>query len=82
MARAGKALKQALEKYGISQNRLAVTMGIRRGNVNRWVKETRDPTAEAVYEIRKALIAINPEAAFDFMRLYLEDPDEEDEAQS
>ncbi len=82
MARAGKALKQVLEKYGISQNRLAVAMGIRRGNVNRWVKETRDPTAEAVYEIRKALIAINPEAAFDFMRLYLEDPDEEDEAQS
>jgi hypothetical protein len=28
MARAGKALKQTLQDYGISQNRLAVTMGI------------------------------------------------------
>jgi transcriptional regulator with XRE-family HTH domain len=81
MGRAGKALKLVLEKYEISQNRLAVTMGTRRGSVNRWVKETRDPTAEAVYEIRKALLAIDPAAAEEFLRLYLDIP-EEDEEQS
>lgn len=79
MGRAGKALKHVLDKYGISQNRLAVTMGIRRGNVHRWVNEIRDPVAEAVYEIRKALIILNPEAADEFIRLYL-DIQEEDQS--
>ena len=81
MGRAGKALKQVLEKYEISQNRLAVEMGVGRSNVHRWVYEIRDPVAEAVYEIRKALIAINPAAAEEFLRLYL-DISEEDEEQS
>lgn len=75
MGRAGKALKQVLERYDISQNRLAVTMGIGRSNVHRWVNEIRDPVAEAVYEIRKALLSINPEAAEEFIRLFLEAPD-------
>jgi transcriptional regulator with XRE-family HTH domain len=39
MGRAGKALKQALITYGISQNQLAVAMGVGHANVRRWVNE-------------------------------------------
>jgi transcriptional regulator with XRE-family HTH domain len=79
MARAGKALRQVLEKYGITQNRLAVTMGTRRGNVSRWVHENTDPVAEAVLEIRDGLKKINPEAAEEFIQLYLNAPPENEE---
>jgi plasmid maintenance system antidote protein VapI len=71
MGKAGQALKQVLERYGISQNRLAVTMEIRRSNVNRWVNEATDPAADAVLEIRDGLEKINPDAAEEFIRLYL-----------
>jgi transcriptional regulator with XRE-family HTH domain len=71
MGKAGKALKQVLETYGISQNQLAVTMETGRSNVHRWVNEIRDPVAEAVLEIRNALQKINPAAAEEFIRLYL-----------
>lgn len=71
MGKAGKALKQVLESYGLSQNQLAVTMETGRSNIHRWVNETRDPTAEAVLEIRSALKKINPEAAEEFIKLYL-----------
>jgi transcriptional regulator with XRE-family HTH domain len=71
MGKAGQALKQVLEIYDISQNRLAVTMGIRRSQVNRWVNETTDPAADAVLEIRDALEKINSDAGEEFIRLYL-----------
>jgi transcriptional regulator with XRE-family HTH domain len=71
MGKAGQALKQVLETYGISQNRLAVTMGIRRSNVNRWANEATDPAGDAVLEIRDGLEKINPDAAEEFIRLYL-----------
>jgi plasmid maintenance system antidote protein VapI len=71
MGKAGQALKQVLETYEISQNRLAVTMGTRRGNVHRWVNEMADPSADAVLEIRDGLEKINPDAAEEFIRLYL-----------
>lgn len=71
MGKAGQALKQVLEIYGISQNQLAVAMGIRRSNVSRWVSEVRDPTAETMLEIRDGLQKINPVAADEFIRLYL-----------
>ena len=71
MGKAGQALKQVLETYEISQNRLAVTMGTRRGNVHRWVNEMADPSADAVLEIRDGLEKINSDAAEDFIRLYL-----------
>jgi transcriptional regulator with XRE-family HTH domain len=70
MGRAGKALKQVLDNYSISQNRLAVAMGVGRSNIHRWVNGTTDPVAEAVLEIRDALQQINPEAATEFARLY------------
>ena len=71
MGKAGKALRQVLEKYGISQNRLAVTMGVSRNTVNQWFNETRDPLAEAVTEIVRALRQLNEAAAKEFVELYL-----------
>jgi transcriptional regulator with XRE-family HTH domain len=73
MGKAGQALKQILEKYGISQNSLAVALGVERGSVYRWVHEIRDPNAETVVEIVKALRAINPSAAEEFVQLYIGD---------
>lgn len=72
MGKAGKALKQVLSNYGISQNRLAVTMGINRSTVHQWVNEISDPLAEAVTQIIKALREIESTAADDFVDLYLE----------
>ena len=72
MGKAGKALRQVLEKYEISQNRLAVTMGVSRTTVNQWYNETRDPLAEAVTEMIKALRQIDKAAAEEFIDLYLE----------
>jgi hypothetical protein len=46
-------------------------MGVRRSNVNRWVNEETDPAADAVLEIRDGLEKINPDAAEEFIRLYL-----------
>jgi transcriptional regulator with XRE-family HTH domain len=73
MGKAGKALKQVLETYGITQNKLAVTMGTGRPNVHRWINEMTDPVAETLLEIRDALHKINPAAAEEFIRLYLGD---------
>ncbi len=78
MGKAGQALKQVLETYGISQNRLAVTMGTRRGNVHRWVNEMADPSGDAVLEIRDGLEKLNPDAAEEFIRLYLKRANEDD----
>ncbi|MEW6492556.1 MAG: helix-turn-helix transcriptional regulator [Cyanobacteriota bacterium] len=79
MGRAGKALKRVLEDYDITQNRLAVVMGITRSSVHRWVYEIGDPVADAVIEIRNALQKINPEAAEEFIRLYLGEKTEDEE---
>ena len=79
MGRAGKALKRVLEDYDITQNRLAVVMGITRSSVHRWVYEIGDPVADAVIEIRNALEKIHPEAAEEFIRLYLGEKAEDEE---
>jgi len=71
MGKAGKALKQVLEDYSISQFALAVAMDVERNNVYRWVNEKRDPTAETVVEIVRALKSMNPEAAEAFVEFYL-----------
>lgn len=73
MGKAGQALKQVLEQYDISQYSLSVAMDVERNNVYRWVNEKRDPTAETVVEIVRALKTLNPEAAEDFVKLYLVD---------
>ncbi|MBI4780416.1 MAG: helix-turn-helix transcriptional regulator [Oscillatoriophycideae cyanobacterium NC_groundwater_1537_Pr4_S-0.65um_50_18] len=71
MGKAGKALKQVLHTYGISQNQLAVTMKIGRSTVNHWVNEVRDPLAESIPEILTALDQLHPEAVQEFLVLYL-----------
>jgi plasmid maintenance system antidote protein VapI len=71
MGRVGSALRQVLEIYGISQNKLAVTMGTDRANVNRWVKEQRDPAGDSIFQIKEALRELDPQAAAEFVRLYL-----------
>lgn len=70
MGRASQALKKVLETYEISQNKLAVGMGISRANVGRWFHGL-DPSAENIAEITKALNQINPDAAREFVQLYL-----------
>ncbi len=71
MGRAGQALKQTLNSYGISQNKLAVALGVERNKVFRWFHEQIDPTAETVADIVTALNQINPAAAEKFVELYL-----------
>ena len=71
MGKAGKALKEVLTQYGISQNRLAVTMGVARSTVNQWVNEVSDPLADSVPAIMIALEALEPSAASNFLNLYL-----------
>lgn len=78
MGKAGKALRQVLETYGISQNRLAVAMGIARSTVSHWFNETRDPSAEAVTEIVKALHKLDKTAAQEFVDLYLKESFEDE----
>jgi transcriptional regulator with XRE-family HTH domain len=79
MGRAGKALRQVLETYGISQNKLAVTMGVERSAVFKWFHEERDPTAETVVDIVQALRALNAEAAETFISLYLREPTQDED---
>ena len=73
MGKAGQALKQILEKYDISQNSLAVALGVERGSVYRWVHEVRDPNAETVVKIVRAIRGLNPAAAEEFVQIYLGD---------
>jgi transcriptional regulator with XRE-family HTH domain len=79
MGKAGKALRQVLKTYGISQNQLAITMGINATNVSRWVSESRDPSAEAAFEIRQGLQKIDPAAAEEFVMLYMYESGEDEE---
>ena len=71
MGKAGKALRLVLEKHEISQNRLAVTMGLARSTVNQWFHEITDPSAESVTQIVAALETLNEAAAKEFIALYL-----------
>jgi transcriptional regulator with XRE-family HTH domain len=73
MGKVGKALRQVLESYGISQNKLAVTLGVKPSVVFRWFHEQTDPSAETAVEIAKALQGIDPAAAKEFVRLYIGD---------
>jgi transcriptional regulator with XRE-family HTH domain len=79
MGKAGKALRQVLKTYGISQNQLAIAMGINPTNVSRWVSESRDPSAEAAVEIKRGLQKLEPAAAEEFVMLYIYESDEDEE---
>jgi transcriptional regulator with XRE-family HTH domain len=71
MGKAGKALKQVLEQYKISQNKLAIILGVQRYVVYRWFHEQVDPSGETIAEITQALKQINSDAAQEFVQLYL-----------
>ena len=71
MGKAGIALRQVLETYSISQNKLAIALGVKPFVVFRWFHEQTDPSAETVVDIVKALQGINPAAADQFVRVYL-----------
>lgn len=73
MGQAGKALRQVLETYNISQSSLAAALGVDRPVVFRWFHEHTDPTAETVSEIVKSIQSIKPEASREFIKLYLGD---------
>jgi len=73
MGKAGKALNQVLKTHGISQNKLAVALGVRGSVIYRWFHEITDPTGDTIAEIAQALQGINPDAAEEFVRLYLGD---------
>ncbi len=73
MGKAGRVLKSVLEQYNISQIKLAAQLGVGRSNVYRWANEVRDPTSETVIAIIKALEEINPEAAVEFKKQYMDD---------
>ncbi len=79
MGKAGKALKQVLETYSISQNKLAVALGVKPYAVYRWYHEQSDPSAETAVDMVRALQSINPEAAKEFVRLYIGEMVEEEE---
>ena len=71
MGRFGTALKQTLTTYRISQNKLAIALGIDRSVVFRWFHGHTDPTAEAIADIVLAIKQIEPAAAKRFVELYL-----------
>jgi transcriptional regulator with XRE-family HTH domain len=71
MGKAGRVLKTVMEKYGISQGKLAAVMSIGSSNVYRWANEIRDPSSETVMRIVEAIERINPEAAAEFRKLYM-----------
>jgi DNA-binding XRE family transcriptional regulator len=79
MGKAGKALRQVLETYSISQNKLAVALGVKPYAVYRWYHEQIDPSAETAANIAKVLQDINQEAAKEFVRLYIGEMLEDDE---
>lgn len=72
MGRAGKALNHVLKKYDISQSELAAKMSIDRSTINRWVNESRDPTAEAIVSIKNALTEMQAKAGKEFVKLFLD----------
>ena len=73
MGKAGQVLRQVLEEYEVSQYSLAMALNIERNSVYRWANEKRDPSAETVLDIVRALKELNPEAAKAFVDRYLAD---------
>ncbi|MBE9241567.1 HNH endonuclease domain-containing protein [Synechocystis salina] len=71
MGKAGQALKETLELHNISQNRLAIALGVERPIVFRWFHEQIDPTGETIHQITTALETLDPDAASSFVDFYL-----------
>jgi transcriptional regulator with XRE-family HTH domain len=71
MGKVSDALKQVLGQYGISQNQLAIALGVERPTFFRWFHGQVDPSAETVAEIVKAIQSVSAEASKEFVKLYL-----------
>ncbi|WP_008307703.1 helix-turn-helix domain-containing protein [Leptolyngbya sp. PCC 6406] len=71
MGKAGKALRQVLEEFEVSQYSLAAALNIERNSVYRWVNEKSDPSGETIIELVRALKELKPEAAKAFVERYL-----------
>lgn len=71
MSQAGKALDRVLKTHNITQYKLAAVMQVSRSNVHRW-RHNVDPAGDTILAIRDALQKINPDAAAEFIMLYLE----------
>lgn len=69
--KAGTALREVLEEYMISQNRLAIASKIARSTVNQWVNSARDPLACSVVRIADALDGIKAGSGSDFLSKFL-----------
>ena len=71
MGKAGQVLREVLTTYRISQNKLAMAMGVRSSVVYRWFNERIDPTGDTLVRMVEALKEIDREAAREFVRQYL-----------
>lgn len=71
MGKAGQVLTDVLNTYGISQNKLAIAMGVRRSVVYRWFNELIDPTGDTLVKMVVALKSIDIDAAREFVQRYL-----------
>jgi len=71
MGKAGRVLRDVLNTYGISQNKLAIAMGVRSSVVYRWFNELIDPTGDSLVKIVVALKLLDIDAAREFVQLYL-----------
>ena len=71
MGKAGKALKEVLTANSISRSTIASALGVERSIVFCWFHEETDPAAETVAKIVRVLQGLNPDAATEFVHLYL-----------
>ncbi|RMG07687.1 MAG: XRE family transcriptional regulator [Cyanobacteria bacterium J055] len=78
MGKAGQVLREVLTNYGISQNKLAIAMGVRSSVIYRWFNERIDPTGDTLVRIVEALKEIDRDAAREFVRQYLGEIVEDD----
>jgi predicted transcriptional regulator len=78
MGKAGQVLREVLTTYSISQNKLAIAMGVRSSVVYRWFNERIDPTGDTLVRMVEALKEIDRDAAKEFVRQYLGEIVEDD----
>lgn len=71
MGKAGRVLRDVLNTYGISQNKLAKAMGVRSSVVYRWFNELIDPTGDTLVKMVAALKLLDTDAAREFVQRYL-----------
>ncbi len=71
MGKADRVLRDVLNNYGISQNKLAIAMSVRSSVVYRWFNELIDPTGDTLVKMVAALKLLDINAAREFVQRYL-----------